>query len=195
MKRSELNRFVECGVDSFSGYALYNHFLSKKFYQVQLRIIMKSLLLANKDAVVYADSPEVNGFALWLPPGYKQMEPLNYALGGGAWRMLFVPGGIRSVGRIDDTERYAFDRKMQITGGADLYLYALGVKKVKQKMGFATKLVRPMLEYANLVGLSAYLETYDEANVAIYEHLGFKLHDVSVVPESNLTHYPMVYKG
>ena len=40
-----------------------------------------SLRTMTEDAVIYADSEEINGFAVWLPFGFSGSKYLNYRRG------------------------------------------------------------------------------------------------------------------
>ena len=40
-----------------------------------------------------------------------------------------------------------------------------------------------------------YLETNWDRNVPIYEHFGFKVMEKTMVPDSNVEHYAMMFDG
>ncbi|MFH1626439.1 MAG: GNAT family N-acetyltransferase, partial [Pseudomonadota bacterium] len=72
------------------------------------------------------------------------------------------------------------------------YLWIVGVEPQSQGKGYASKLLRPMLTRIDKDGLPCYLETLDERNVPIYEHLGFKVVDESTVPNTSITNWAML---
>ena len=51
-----------------------------------------------KDAVIYADSEEMNGFAVWLPFGFTGSKTLPFLMNGGLSLILHSGPGI--IGRL-----------------------------------------------------------------------------------------------
>jgi len=66
------------------------------------------------------------------------------------------------------------------------YLDTLGVLPSAQGHGYASALVRPMLEECDRLGVGCYLETLKAAKVALYEHWGFECCEDYLVPRTNL---------
>lgn len=60
------------------------------------------------------------------------------------------------------------------------YLEILGVAPQYRGQGFASKLLRPVLEHADANRRKCYLETQSQENVALYEHFGFEV--VETIP-------------
>ena len=72
------------------------------------------------------------------------------------------------------------------------FLQVIGVDPQFQGKGYAGKLLKPMLARIDEEGLSCYLETLDEHNVALYEHFTFKVIDKSTIPGTNLTNWAIL---
>jgi len=72
------------------------------------------------------------------------------------------------------------------------FLQTIGVNPRSQGKGYASKLIRPMLTRIDEEGLPCYLETLDEHNVPLYEHLGFKVVDKATIPKTSLTNWAML---
>jgi ribosomal protein S18 acetylase RimI-like enzyme len=72
------------------------------------------------------------------------------------------------------------------------YLQTIGVAPQFQGQGYASKLIRPMLTRIDKEGLPCYLDTLDEHNAQLYEHLGFRIVDKTIVPETSLTNWAML---
>ena len=72
------------------------------------------------------------------------------------------------------------------------FLQTIGVEPRFQGKGYASKLIRPMLTRIDEEGRPCYLETLDEHNVPLYEHLGFKVIDKATVPKTSLTNWAML---
>lgn len=194
--KDDEDNFVECGVDAFLGYGMYNSFFNHydapdKPYKDKLALLMRLLFRGSPEAVIISNSKDVGCFAQWLPPGYSGTSIIKYILAGG-WKLPLMKGGITTMLRSGSVENFSFKKKKEITQNEDIYLYNLAVRHSMQRKHLAARLVSAMQEYAQTIGRSCYLETYDPKNVRVYEHLGFKLMGESKVPNSDLTHYPFL---
>ena len=151
-----------------------------------------SLRTMTEDAVIYADSEEINGFAVWLPFGFTGSKTLPFLMNGGL--SLILHSGLGIIGRLLTYETYAMNLKKEFTENYDWYLYNLSIKKDAQGKGLASRLMRPMLQFCDDERMVAYLETNKEANVGLYRHYGFDLMKEEQIPKSTVTHYAMVRK-
>ena len=68
-----------------------------------------SLKTMTEDAVIYADSEEINGFAVWLPFGFTGSKTLPFLLNGGL--KLIFHSGLGIIGRLLTYETYAMNLK------------------------------------------------------------------------------------
>lgn len=152
-----------------------------------MEISLKTMI---SDAVIYADSEELNGFAAWLPMGFDGSKTLPFLTKGGL--NLIFHSGFSIIRRLLTYETYAMNLKKEFTGNVDWYLYNLSVKKSAQGRGIAGKLLRPMLEFCDDENIVTYLETNKEVNVSLYEHFGFELMKEEMIPHSSVVHYAMV---
>jgi ribosomal protein S18 acetylase RimI-like enzyme len=152
-----------------------------------MQISLKTMM---KDAIIYADSEELNGFAVWLPFGFTGSKTLPFLFNGGL--ELIFHSGFGIIGRLLTYENYAMNLKKEFTDNYDWYLYNLSIKKDAQGKGIASKLMRPMLEFCHNEQMVAYLETNKESNVSLYEHYGFSLMKEELIPKSPVVHYSMV---
>ena len=65
------SELADVAMDAYQDYPLHNWFSGGRYDPKASRIIMDiSLKTMVKDAVIYADSEEINGFAIWLPLGF-----------------------------------------------------------------------------------------------------------------------------
>ena len=191
MPESRIKELAVVAADAYYDYPLHNWFLGGKYDEyVSEKIMEISLRTMSKDAVIYADSEELNGFAVWLPLGYDGTKVLPFMTNGGL-KFIFH-SGFRIIGRLITYETYAMNLKKEFTENVDWYLYNLSVKKSAQGKGIAGKLLRPMLEFCDRENIVTYLETNKESNVSLYEHFGFNLSKKELIPKSNVMHYAMV---
>ena len=191
VQKKDLDRLAEVAADAYRDYPLHNWFTGGKYDAVASKLIMQiSLKTMTQDAVIYADSEEINGFAVWLPFGFNGSKTLPFLLNGGFELILHSGPGI--IGRLLTYESYAMNLKKQFTDNYDWYLYNLSIKKDAQGKGIASKLMRPMLQFCDDERMVSYLETNKEANVGLYRHYGFDLMKEELIPKTPVKHYSMV---
>ena len=191
VQKKDIDRLALVAADAYRDYPLHNWLTGGKYDAVASDLIMKiSLKTMTEDAVIYADSEEINGFAAWLPFGFTGNKTMPFLLNGGLKLILHSGPGI--IGRLLTYEEYAMNLKREFTDNYDWYLYNLSIKKDAQGKGIASKLMRPMLEFCDDERMVAYLETNKESNVGLYKHYGFDLMREELIPKSPVTHYSMV---
>ena len=187
----ELNRLAEVAADAYLDYPLHNWFTQGKYDAKASKLIMQiSLKTMTEDAVIYADSEEINGFAVWLPFGFTGSKTMPFLLNGGF--SLILHSGLGIISRLLTYETYAMNLKKEFTDNYDWYLYNLSIRKDAQGKGIASKLMRPMLQFCDDERMVAYLETNKAANVGLYKHYGFDLMKEELIPKTPVTHYSMV---
>ena len=188
---SRIKELALVSADAYRDYPLHNWFSGGKYDECASEMIMEiSLRTMVDDAVIYADSEEINGFAVWIPMGFDGSKTLPFLANGGL--KLILHSGLRIIGRLLTYETYAMNLKKEFTGNVDWYLYNLSVKKSAQGKGIASKLLKPMLEFCDEENIATYLETNKEINVSLYEHFGFRLLKKELIPKSTVMHYAMV---
>ncbi len=191
--KEEVDRLALAAADAYRDYPLHNWLTNGKYDEKASRLIMQiSLKTMTEDAVIYADSKEINGFAVWLPFGFNGNKTLPFLLNGGI--ELILHSGIGIIGRLLTYESYAMNLKKKFTDNYDWYLYNLSIKKDAQGKGIASKLMRPMLNFCDNERMVAYLETNKDRNVGLYNHYGFELMSEEKIPKTPVTHYSMVRK-
>ena len=191
VQEKDLDRLAEVAADAYKDYPLHNWFTKGKYDPKASKLIMQiSLRTMSEDAVVYADSEEINGFAVWLPFGFTGSKTLPFLANGGMSLILHSGPGI--IGRLLTYETYAMNLKKEFTDNYDWYLYNLSIRKDAQGKGIASKLMRPMLQFFDDERMVVYLETNKESNVGLYQHYGFELMKEEQIPKSTVTHYAMV---
>ena len=191
VQKKDLDRLAEIAADAYQDYPLHNWLTKGKYDKKASNLIMQiSLKTMTEDAIIYADSEEMNGFAVWLPFGFTGSKTLPFLFNGGL--SLILHSGLGIIGRLLTYENYAMNLKKEFTDNYDWYLYNLSIKKDAQGKGIASKLMRPMLKFCDDERMVAYLETNKASNVSLYNHYGFDLKKEEVIPKSNVIHYAMV---
>ena len=191
VQKKDIDRLAEVAADAYRDYPLHNWLTKGKYDPVASKLIMQiSLRTMTEDAVIYADSEEINGFAAWLPFGFTGNETMPFLLNGGL--KLIFHSGLGIIARLLTYEKYAMNLKKEFTDNYDWYLYNLSIKKDAQGKGIASKLMRPMLNFCDDERMVAYLETNKASNVGLYTHYGFDLMKEEEIPTTPVTHYSMV---
>lgn len=138
---------------------------------------------------VYA-TPDLEGVEIWIQsPNYPvsmwrtlRSVPLSALIGF----TIHGGDGLRRFGEyLDSVHR-------RLAPFQHWYLETIGVDPQFQGMGYASKLIKPMLSKIDQEGLPCYLETGSEKNVPRYEHFGFKVLEKSPVPGTPLTNWAML---
>ena len=193
VEKKDLDRLALVAADAYQDYPLHNWFTKGKYDAKASRLLMQvSLKTMTEDAVIYADSEEMNGFAAWLPFGFTGNKALPFLANGGL--RLFLHTGFGLIGRLQTYETYAMNLKKEFTDHYDWYLFNLSIKKEAQGKGIASKLMRPMLNFCDEENMMAYLETNKGQNVGLYQHFGFELMREEQIPKTNVMHYAMARK-
>ena len=189
--QERFGELAEVAADAYQEYPLHNWFTKGKYDPVASKLIMQTTLASMlKDAVIYADSEELNGFAVWIPLGFTGSKTIPFLKSGGI--KLLMHSGLGIIGKLLTYERFAMKLKKKYTGHVDWYLYNLSVRKDAQGKGIAKKLLQPMLTFCDDEKMVAYLETNKESNVPLYAHFGFELRETNLIPGSSVHHYSMV---
>ncbi len=191
VQKKDLDRLAEASADAYKDYPLHNWLSNGKYDERASSLLMKATLGAMADdAVIYADSEEMNGFAVWLPFGFTGSKTLPFLMNGGLKLILHSGPGI--IGRLLIYENFSMNLKKTFTDHYDWYLFNLSIKRDSQGKGIASKLMRPMLQFCDDERMVAYLETNKEVNVGLYKHYGFDLMKEELIPKSSVSHYAMV---
>ena len=80
----DIGRLAEVAMEAYQDYPLHN-WLTTGHYdrEASKRIMEVSLRTMANDGVIYADSPELNGFAAWLPLGFTGSKTVPFLTNGG----------------------------------------------------------------------------------------------------------------
>ena len=191
VQKKDLSRLAEVASNAYQDYPLHNWFTKGKYDEKASKLLMEiTLKTMTEDAIIYADSEELNGFAVWIPFGFTGSKTFPFLFNGGL--KLICHAGLGFIGRLLTYEKYAMNLKKEFTDHYDWYLFNLSIKKDAQGKGIASKLLRPMLQFCDDEKMVAYLETNKASNVTLYNHFGFELKKEELIPKSSVTHYAMV---
>ena len=118
VQKKDLDRLAEIAADAYLDYPLHNWFTKGKYDATASKLIMQiSLKTMTEDSVIYADSEEMNGFAVWLPFGFSGSKTMPFLLNGGL--KLIFHSGLGIIGRLLTYENYAMNLKKEFTDNYD----------------------------------------------------------------------------
>ena len=156
------------------------------FYEIPLRYGLRY-------GEVYATSANLEGVAVWLPSEKAYMSSRGIILAGAILNTLRM--GSKPGERIDRLGTFLDKQHKLHVPEKHWYLYVLGVDPEYQGQGYASQLLKPMLERLDREGLPAYLETNKERNVTLYQHFGFDVVEESIPPGTDLVTWAMKRPG
>ncbi|MDD4876889.1 MAG: GNAT family N-acetyltransferase [Dehalococcoidales bacterium] len=192
LDKSHINSAVNVLTAAFQNYSLLNYYYPDEKTKKIIAHYFVSLTVFSgfRYGEVYATSPNLEGIAVWIP---SDKYPITF------FRLLrSVPlSVIFGLGRYGGNKmRYLGEHldaaHQHLAPFPHWFLQMVGVEPRFQGKGYASKLLRPMLSRTDEEGLPCYLDTLDEHNALLYEHLGFKVVDKAIVPETNLTYWAML---
>ena len=189
----DIEQLASIAEDAYENYPLHNWFTNGKYNaSLSKKIMAISLKAVIKNGIIYSDSKDATGFAIWLPPNFKGINTFSFLAHGGI--SLIFQYGLPTILKMQSYENFAMALKKKHTNNKDWYLYNLSIKKVFQGKGKATELLTPMLNFCNENSYFCYLETNKEENVPIYQHFGFILKETTFIPDSSVSHFAMLKK-
>jgi len=112
---------------------------------------------------------DVAGAALWAPPGHAKIPTTRI--------LRHAPDLVRALGRHSVRALLALDHvdRQHPHQPPHWYLGVLGTSPAHQGKGIGSALLGPVLERCDREGLSAYLESSKESNLAFYGRQGFEV--------------------
>jgi ribosomal protein S18 acetylase RimI-like enzyme len=121
---------------------------------------------------VYVTAGNLEGVAVWLPPGAKWAREKIEASGMHQLASVIGDDAYQRYHEVVGREWRARERDMT---GPCWYLFLLGVEPSRQRHGLGGMLMHPVLERADAERVACYLETENQRNVAFYLKQGFEV--------------------
>lgn len=140
--------------------------------------------------LVLTTSPKNEGIAIWMPPKYVDTSAWMFIRAGGLKLNKLVDK--KAVDRLDAYGKYASSLHHKHAKRAHWYLESLSVDPLEQGKGYASRLLKPALEYFDKHKFSCYLETHNAKNVSLYEKYGFKVMEIGSLPGTDKPHWAML---
>jgi GNAT superfamily N-acetyltransferase len=141
---------------------------------------------------VYATSPAFEGVAAWLRPGLLYPSALQIITAAPIDLAIFLRSGGKKV-----VAQYRFQEGMQKRNAPmpHWHLGPIAVVPDRQGQGFASRLMRPMLERADAEGMPVYLDANQDVHISLYEHFGFRVLERRDMPGGGFWNASMLREG
>jgi ribosomal protein S18 acetylase RimI-like enzyme len=192
LNKSHIKPAVNVLAAAFQNYPLLNYYYPDELTKKRIARYFSSFAVFSgiRYGEIYATSHNLEGVAVWIP---SDKYPVTFS------RLLrSVPLSlIFAFARYGGNKMRYLDQHIdavhqRLAPFKHWFLHTVGVEPQSQGKGYAGKLLRPMLARIDEEGLPCYLETLDEHNVPLYEHLDFKVVDQATVPKTSLTNWAML---
>lgn len=142
---------------------------------------------------VYATSHNMEGIAVWF-----SSKSADRTL----WRMI-LSGSFLIYLRLDrelTSKRHLINKfcetvRKKLAPDYYWYLEFIGIVPQFRGKGYASSLVKPILDRLDMEQLPCYLETENEKNLPIYQHYGFEVIEKTAIPGTKLTLCAMLRKN
>ncbi len=166
-------------------------FKTEKLKYIKLRRFFDVVCRSAIDmGFLYATSDKYEGAIGWLTHNEEGIKTKDFVKNG-AIKLIFTLGPLFLIRLLKYEDMANHHRNESITG-RHLYLMILAVDEKLRGQGYASKLVRPYLDYMDKEKINCYLETHKQSNVDLYVRYGFNLVHTFVLPHSSFNHFSMV---
>jgi ribosomal protein S18 acetylase RimI-like enzyme len=139
---------------------------------------------------VFVTSPNVVGVGIWTHS--KTIETTLWRLirsGGLKQYWVFGSALIKKMTKVNE---FVSERRRRLAVNPYIHLGSLAVDPKHQGQGYASKLIRPMLQRLDEMKIPCYLETQSESNVSLYQHYGFEVLEQCIAPDQEIPHWYMI---
>ena len=140
--------------------------------------------------VLLSTDEAVQDLLVLFPPELQTVPAVPFFLRGGVGLCRFFGPALfaRSLRYENNCQRI----KRRFRTPDMWYCMCFVVQPGLQGQGNGSRLIRPVLQALDAWHAPLYLETHKAVNTCIYEHIGFHMADISVIPGTETTQYAML---
>ncbi len=183
----EVERMLDVMVRFYAEDALFIWLCGGEFDPVTAKNLIRAGVVSMTNAIAYADSPDFNAAAAWIPPGSKSLPAVPYLRNGGY--EIIKRGGLSMLYRLIRYQGCANRVHKKITGKEDWYLFAFAVDPKFDSYEYSEKILRPITRYAWETGDACYGEVNSDRGINIMKTAGFQVRAQGKIPGSRVNHY------
>ena len=181
----QTERVIETLTSAFDDYSLMRHFLAEGDYSNRLRSFQEAFLrdvgLAAGHVWTAGDGAAVS---IWTAPDIEDAAAVFIPF---AAKLAAIAGSRAEI--MQASEAVMAKERPQFPCW---FLGSVAVDPASQGKGLGRAVIEPGLEMAEKQGYPVFLETSDEANVRIYERLGFEVKAAYPLPFNGPETYAMI---
>ena len=188
LQKKDIKKAADVLVDAYSE----DPMMEIVFKEVDERCIQFEIMLkfCIKYGDVFSPSDNFEGVMAILPHDKGDMTIWRIIRSGGFFQS-FKLFKLRKM--MAQTIKVIEETKKNLDIGPYIYLFVIGVSQEFQGKGFGGKLLRAIVEKAEIERKAMYLETQNEKNVSLYEKYGFHVIEKKDLPDPmNLPFWFMV---
>jgi GNAT superfamily N-acetyltransferase len=149
--------------------------------KLQLDFFSSLVTSAPPGSLMLASSPKLEAVSIWFPPG-RQDEGGGHAESKEDYGFCLDETRARVAAVLETIESLIRER----APARHWYLHLVAVEPQFMNRGYSAKLILPVLRFADQRQLPSTLVTQHESNIALYEHLGFRVVEARRVPSTRL---------
>ena len=142
------------------------------------------------DAIMISTDAAIDNLIVLCPPGYRGIPTMRFLRSGGLATVFGL--GLGAMKRSIAFEKNAVAVRNRYSDDKTWYLMTFAVRAGKTHHGLGSEILRPVLDWMDKNHDSVYLETHKTGNVEMYEHFGFQVADICMVPGSQIKQYGML---
>ncbi|HNX74007.1 MAG TPA: GNAT family N-acetyltransferase [Spirochaetales bacterium] len=177
--------------DAFFHDPLDSYFFPDEATRFEKQVALYNFFIRTNLRNVIVTSDKIEGIALVERPMDHQSSLTTSSLASG-FSLLTL--GISTIRKMIAYQLTATQKQKALIKDPFWYVRIIAVDPRYQHSGYASRLLRPVLQEATARREPVFLETHNSANLPLYEHLGFAVIDQTVLRDSGLVHYCMVRK-
>lgn len=190
LEKKDIHRSAHILAASFNDYSMFKHILGDQLNEETMKVFLNYLLkFSILYGEAYASSSELEGIILVTDFSNYTFNLVRAIRCGALSFMKYSP----TIGRkFNEFDRFTMDIHKKNIVSPHQYIILLGVNPEKQRQGYGSKLLVPILQVSEEKGQPCYLETHGDENVAYYEKFGFKVVSKDIVTGSDIIQYSMI---
>ena len=194
VKRKNIQKAIDCLAEAFADEPMCNYVFSKvdSKEEALTAYFEYGVKYGIRYGQVYTTSEKFEGVAIWIPSYHADFSNWKSIKSGGI--KMISKLGFKIINQIGIINKHLVELRENLVKEPHWFLSPIGVKPEFQGKGFASKLIRPFLNFLDTQQISCFLDTMSQENLAIYERYGFEVVGEIKIPNTDLTNWGMLRK-
>jgi len=200
VSKIEIDKAQSVLTESFANDPFIQYLMGRNNYDLKKASLFHKFVInyGFKYGIVLATSANFEGVAVWLPPNKTEFTAWK-SIKAGVISLVKIEGinfkkRLQFFKRFKGYGNYSAQLHKKYTSFPNWHLLEIGIANKYRGKGFASKLLRPILDELDKKGLHCYLETHNPVNVEIYRHFGFDVVIEGKLPNTEKPHWSMLRK-